>query len=657
MDLTIYKENIKALARTQQNSLIRLLETTDIVNQDECKVFEGFKSDVNVLKVKNSKGNYILYNSFYNPLLEANDITVNLDYTINRSLIVTVGVGLGYHLKEILKNLNEKSMLLAIEKNKLILKTLLSFVDFSEEIMNGNIFFITMEDENNNDSLYKSLAGFLNSNFLNLFSIQTLTLPILDISYIRFAKDILKYIADLRNTLEFTLGNDIDDTLQGIENQIMNLPHIIKNPGFRQFLERFKNTYKGKPAIIIASGPSLDKNIHLLKQAEGKALLLACDGSMESLEKHDIIPDVVSSVERIMLTYEAFYKGKDMPNETVLVAPAVVRPEIFNTFNNKTLSLFKNEPIADYFNDMVLDKGTVFSGSSVAHQLLGIATAVGADPVILVGQDLAYSPDGISHTSEASVKEQVSIDKVSLYVKDANGNELPTTFVWKQFKQIYEEYIRILNINCIDATEGGAFIEGTKVMCLKDVLDMYCKENLVSFRELVDSMEVNSLYIGKAYKRSLTQLIRLAKKYYLLRLKCIKSLSLNEKADRLLKKGLDTDEELNEVYDALEYTENKIVKYISKSSSLTMFFQFPISVSVRQVNLLGTNYTIDNLRDNLVIHKQLLQTIIHYCDKALILYLKGFSFLKEKAVQEVEKEWVNELKAISYPNFLIKYDT
>ncbi|KXG76341.1 motility associated factor glycosyltransferase family protein [Thermotalea metallivorans] len=646
MNQTIYERNIDAFKKSQPY-IVEVIEDIDLKDQDECIVFEGMNG-CHVLKVKKEDGNYILYNSFYNPYKEAKEITQNIDYTINRSLILAIGVGMGYHLLEILNHLNEKSVLLVIERNKIIFKNLLYYVDLSDAILAGKIFFILGDFEK--DELTIQIKSMLRKFFVNILSIQTQILPIADMNYVRYCKKILKCISDFKSTLMFTLGNSIDDTLIGIDNRIRNLPHIIKNPGLKDFMKKYGNIYKGKPAIIIASGPSLDKNIHQLQLAQGKALLLACDGSMESLKKHNIVPDVVSSVERIMLTYEAFYKGKKMPDDTVLAAPAVVRPEIFQTFNTKTLSLFKSEPIAEWFNKMVYDKGMVWSGASVAHQLMGLALALGADPIILVGQDLAYSPDGVSHTSEAAVKEKVDLSNIEIYVKDIHGRDVPTTFVWKKFLEIYENAISSLKINCIDATEGGAYIQGTKVMPLREVIENYCSEELPKFRTLIDSIEVEKEYIHRAYRKVLRSLIRLAKVYDVVVKRCEKSLAHNQHAKTLIENGIQTDEELDQVYDAIDYTEYKIVKKIRKDQGLNMFFQYPIMATINKINELGTEITWDVLARNLDIQKELLEVIIYYSKKMLFILKAGFEFIKEKAAEELNSD---EISNIEYPHGIL----
>lgn len=645
MDEQIYTANYEVLKK-HQPSLLKYLDEIDLEAQDECTVFEGVNG-CKVLKVKKGDGNYILYNSFYNPYKEAKEITAHLDYKTNRSLIIAVGVGMGYHLKEILKNLNEKSVILAVEKSKVIFKNLLYHVDFTKAISDKKIYFAVGDYEQ--DNMVQQLRALLSSLFLNIFFTQPQTLPVLDVDYIRYCKEVFKQLADFKSNDIFCLGNDLDDTVMGIENRIRNLPHVINNPGLRQLVERYGDAYKGKPAIVIASGPSLDKNIHLLKRAQGKALLLACDGSMESLKKHDIVPDVVSSIERIMLTYEAFYKDKEMPQDTVLAAPPVVRPEIFETFKTKTLSLFKNENISSTFNDMVYDKGRVWSGLCVAHQLCGLAYILGADPIILVGQDLAYSTEGVSHTSEAAVKEKVDLSQVQLFVKDIYGNDIPTTFVWKQFLEAYQYFIQTYEGTCIDATEGGAYIKGTEIMALEEAIEKYCTQEIPKFRDLVDSLEVEEQYIKEAYKNVLRSFIRLYRREWLLNKKTEKSKLLNNEAKKLLEKGISTQEELDQIYDAMDYTEYRIVRYIGKYKWWIMFYQYPIMVCVSKVNDLGSEITFEVLSKNLDIQMELLETIKHYSEKMLEVYKEGFEFIKKRALEVFDGE---ELKNIVFPEYI-----
>lgn len=641
MDKQIYFANVEALIKTQP-SIVKTLEQVDLDRQDECEVFDG-ENGCKVLKVKKADGNYILYNSFYEPYQEAREITSHLEYGINRGLIIAVGVGLGYHLKEIIQNLNEKSKIIAVEKSPNILKMLLTYNDLAEAISKGKIFFVL--DDADEQRFRLELGQWLRLLLKNMLFTQPQTLPIIDLDYFRFCKKVFSYIMDMKLTFFFSLGNSLDDTVMGIDNRLKNIAHIIKNPGINQLIEQYGDVYKGKPAIIIASGPSLNKNVHLLKEAQGKALLLACDGSLETLKKHGIVPDVVSSVERILLTYQAFYKDKEIPGDTVLAAPAVVRPEIFETFKNKTLSMFKSEPLGRIFNQIAGDKGAVWSGASVAHLLMGIAHKLGASPIVLVGQDLAYSPEGVSHAAEVSIKEEVDLNKADLFVKDIYGNDIATSPVWHRFLVIFEEYLRSFDINCIDATEGGARINGTKISTLREVIDTYCTQEIRKLRELVDSLQVTEDESQRLYYHAFKGLRKFARRFYLFVRRTQKGLELNNQAKQMIEAGITTDEELDQVYDAMDYTEHKVVRKLGKYSDLMMFFQYPVMQCVDKVNELGSEVTLDVLSQNLDIQKQLLTVMKQYCRKTVMMTKSGFEMLKEQACKEFsEKPMLQDFK-------------
>ncbi|WP_373845633.1 6-hydroxymethylpterin diphosphokinase MptE-like protein, partial [Clostridium sp.] len=87
----------------------------------------------------------------------------------------------------------------------------------------------------------------------------------------------------------FMLGNDMEDTIIGIENNFTNMKKLIESPS----IECVKDKYKDIPAIIVSAGPSLDKNISELKRAEGKALIIATDAVLTTLKNHGIVPDAV----------------------------------------------------------------------------------------------------------------------------------------------------------------------------------------------------------------------------------------------------------------------------------------------------------------------------------------------------------------------------
>jgi hypothetical protein len=266
------------------------------------------------------------------------------------------------------------------------------------------------------------------------------------------------------------IGNSVDDTLIGLKNSFFNVEVMSASPGIRQLEQK----YKGVPAIVVAAGPSLDKNIDLLREAQGKALIIASDITLKVLLTKGIIPDLVASIERVSAVYERFYHGVDIPDKTWLVALNVMDPRVFKAFPNRHVIAFRTtEPLSSWLDDVTGKKGGLMTGLSVAHLAFSTARLLGCEPIILVGQDLALSKDNRYYVSGSSSGDGEDISG-DVWVKDYNGEPIRSTRILKLFLDWYEMALRDEKVHCIDATEGGALIEGTEVLTLRETLDRYC---------------------------------------------------------------------------------------------------------------------------------------------------------------------------------------
>lgn len=60
-------------------------------------------------------------------------------------------------------------------------------------------------------------------------------------------------------------------------------------------------------AVIVATGPSLDKQLDTLKKFAPYVTVISLDASLPILAKHGIKPDYVTSIERVIET-SSFFK-------------------------------------------------------------------------------------------------------------------------------------------------------------------------------------------------------------------------------------------------------------------------------------------------------------------------------------------------------------
>lgn len=233
------------------------------------------------------------------------------------------------------------------------------------------------------------------------------------------------------------------------------------------------------PVIIVSAGPSLDKNIHLLKQAEAKAFIIAVDASIRTVIRAGVRPDLLFSVDPN--SPERFFSDLDLK-------------DIYWAFNNWTNVRLSDKYDARHsfyygsfgkvWNDILKEAlgyefPNITSGGSVSTEAFALALRLGFRKIILIGQDLAFT-GGASHTKgvEDALGDNDEYIKSRQIVKveGIDGTMLQTDYQMWLYKQWFEKAIRFYkdSIRVIDATEGGAKIEGTEIRSLEEVIRTEC---------------------------------------------------------------------------------------------------------------------------------------------------------------------------------------
>lgn len=116
----------------------------------------------------------------------------------------------------------------------------------------------------------------------------------------------------------------------------------------------------------------------------------------------------------------------------------------------------------------------MWMGGSCAHLAVGLALHVGASPIVMVGQDLAYGEEGTHANGTVYDKKPLVEEDEDLLVKGYYGGHVKTRKVWIEFKTIFENMFMTTDKLIINATEGGARIEGTTQRALEYVVKEYC---------------------------------------------------------------------------------------------------------------------------------------------------------------------------------------
>lgn len=312
------------------------------------------------------------------------------------------------------------------------------------------------------------------------------------------------------------VGNNSLDTFLGIKQHVANLKKTIENPSLISLKNGCKNT---DTAIIVATGPSLKKQLPLLKEIQKFVTIISVDASFPILCKEGIQADVVVSIERgpeTMVLYnhcEAKYHKK-----AVFALTSLVHPKLADTVQGGQISFsFRNYAYINYFG--LTDFCFLGFGASVANMAHELAIFSGFKQCVLIGQDLAYAEDGRSHAAghvygETSIKQ----DHNTVLVKKYGGEgEIKSHFVWRIFKNNFEEVIARYgaadSTPTINATEGGARIEGTIEMPFAEVVQEYVhkdkpKKNIKLKKPTKKEIQKLELIIESKLKTILTLLLQ-----------------------------------------------------------------------------------------------------------------------------------------------------
>ncbi|EAJ8039393.1 motility associated factor glycosyltransferase family protein, partial [Campylobacter jejuni] len=359
----------------------------------------------------------------------------------------------------LLQNKNHQHIVV-FEKDIEIIWIMFHILDFSHELQSARLMVLNtnkLEIQDYNELCSsKPFFQFSRIYFLELMSHY----------YERFHEDILglnkKLAENFKNSI-VSHGNDPLDALQGIEQFVYNLPQMITHPSYKELLSKRKGI--SDTAIIVSTGPSLTKQLPLLKKYANKATIFCADSSYPILAKHGIKPDYVCMLERTEITAEFFNNDfGEFDKDIVFVCSGVVHPkaiEYLKGRNRKYLIIPRYLYFPIYIKLKYFD--FLYNTPSVAHMSYFLSVLLNHKNIILIGQDLAYAENGNSHPDDYQNSANYESQMYEHILTEAYGGkkEIKTHEVWIFFKQILEAMIIKYHITTYNCTEGGARIEGT----------------------------------------------------------------------------------------------------------------------------------------------------------------------------------------------------
>ncbi|EID8610774.1 motility associated factor glycosyltransferase family protein [Campylobacter jejuni] len=454
--MTILEKNIQALLSGVNEPLGNRL-----LNFIQNKTCSRFSIDEN-LNIFDKTHNVFMYenleeelNFFYQSILEK---------TPRYPFVCIYGIGNALLIKNLAKHYKH---LFVFESEIELFILALSTLDLSEELCSGKIYLVDTKEEKINIQLSMLFDQKDMFEYLSLYE-MFINCSYYEKYFIEEIKKIDHIINDNINLVIRNLDPECKLSLNCYDNFIQNIPLMLKNIPFQRIIQERKNQFEN--CIVVCAGPSLEKQIPLLKKYQENFVIFCADGAFPLLYKNDIIPDYVLNLDYEEYPIEFFKDIKCIPKSIFLLS-INTHFKVIHCLekNNLCIVLNRNMP---YQNISINDFGYVETGTHVGHMCYTLALTLGFKNIVIIGQDLAYNDKGNSHFSDFSLGKDFdnSFDIPSLKTLAYGGkDEVLTHLAWDDYRKKLEIlFASNTQANFYNATEGGARIAFTKELSFKE---------------------------------------------------------------------------------------------------------------------------------------------------------------------------------------------
>ena len=288
---------------------------------------------------------------------------------------IMLGFGLGYLARELVKKLEKKHPIVICEVDPAILKTALTHVDLHEVLESDYIKILVGDQIPLQDMIARLSTKFMTAKVDVISYAPSLRLDPKAYGELEAVakKESLAIILNRNTTLKAGA--------RMMENVLLNFPDVLRSSG----VKRLENLFQGRPAVLVAAGPSLEKNVHLLRELQGRAVIIAVDTALRLLLPLGIKPDLVTTIDFNQVNFQKFANVPIDPDISLVYHPGGYYESIRAFQGPKFTSSHVPNRIPAWLMQYVEDKGGIASGTTVAHMSFFLARHMGCDPIVFIG--------------------------------------------------------------------------------------------------------------------------------------------------------------------------------------------------------------------------------------------------------------------------------
>lgn len=473
----LFVHNMRALWRADVELALRV----DAVMDDDRLPLEATRSGHWTTKMAGPDGAEIYLHSRVDPVAEARRLIESVPMEEKFCFVVS-GFGLGYHIRELFDRLRGDAFVVCSEPSIRLIATALTCVDLADVISSGKLIILTDADK----------AG------LHTRLRERSTLVMLGSQFVRhqpsariageFHSSIHQLINEFVSFTRMSLLTLVSNSQITCRNIAMNLVNYVTTPPIDMLRDRFV----GNPGIIVSAGPSLSRNLDELAAVKGRAVICAVQTAIRPLMQRGIVPDFVTCLDFHEMSRKFFENVGDL-SDVHLVAEPKATWHVLDHYPGP-ISILDNSWARLLIGDELAGRDGLTAGATVAHLAFYLAVYMGCDPIIFVGQDLAFTGHvfyvpgvEVHHAWRSELNQFSSIEHkeweriarnrpILRKVTGIDGGELYTDDLLFTYLEQFEKDIAGVPRRVINASQGGARIRGTQTMKLGEAIEQFCRE-------------------------------------------------------------------------------------------------------------------------------------------------------------------------------------
>lgn len=311
----------------------------------------------------------------------------------------------------------------------------------------------------------------------------------------RGGENLYKQFDFAHSQMSMTLGRSassgwiVKDNLMGFRNFLGNFPNILGAPD----IGPWSRLGKGRSAVIVGAGPSVENQLDWLKANRSSLVILAADTMLNPLLKAGIDPDLVCSLERTRPVVDLLKKAK--ASESQLCGASVLDPDCFSDFENNYRVFYLG---VDYENFITLKRNRMSTGHSCVGVAMALCSLMEFSKIFLMGIDLCWSASGSSHmksveylSKEFYQTQNQKLLRNSIEYVNHRGEPVRTQRYWMLFRQQFQGWAGLmrerLQTQVINLSPSGLELKGANFMELDSARRELISSSAESFVKLLKS--------------------------------------------------------------------------------------------------------------------------------------------------------------------------